>query len=809
VFVRGPSNNTFHNHRETCAVFRQNTALFKHRRQSKGREQTVNKKVFFTVLALILVSSLMISVFLGTLRMGQADEQSSDSSGNPNSWPMFHNDLSRTGYSSSTAPMTNQTQWIYATGGEVYSSPAIEGGVVYVGSYDGNLYALNATTGNKIWSYTTSAPVQSSPAVANGTVYVGSSNGYVYAINSLTGILIWKYKTGNAVWSSPAVAGGVVYVGSNDANEYALDAATGAQIWKYTTGIFLNSSAAVANGIVYAGSWDRNVYALSATSGAKIWNYTTGGFIESSPAVANGVVYIGSDDGYVYALNASTGTQIWKYMTGLVEVSPAVANGIVYVGSGNLMYALNANNGSEIWSRSFTSGFIIQSSAAVASGVVYFGSNIGQLYALDASTGTEIWNYTTGAACRSSPAVANGVVYIGSDDDKVYAFGPNPQPSPTPSPTPSSSPIPTPTAMPTPTPSPPTQSLSVTLTPSEGPAGTQVVVQITNYPSTDYTFSVTFGTSNVGTIVTSPEFHAASTIFSVPTVSLGKYVVTVTGSTTGDSGTATFDVTQTSSSTPTPTPSPTPSPTPNPMPLPQPTLTVSCVSSTSYSSFNVEINGKLAFDGTSISGTPIALYYSINQGRSWQDLTLVNTASDGSFLAEWLPSVTGNYLINATFAGNSAYSGVSTIVNLAVVPLQNTQDVFSVASNSTITDLMFNSTSNELTFTASGPSGTTGYVDVYIAKSLIGDISTLQVYLDGNQISYTASSQGSSWLTYFTFGLSTHQVTVYLASKSVSNVSEFSFFTVLAFFSGLLIVTVVFTIRKLKLGKTGLFLSPT
>jgi hypothetical protein len=195
-----------------------------------------------------------------------------------------------------------------------------------------------------------------------------------------------------------------------------------------------------------------------------------------------------------------------------------------------------------------------------------------------------------------------------------------------------------------------------------------------------------------------------------------------------------------------------------------PTLTVSCASYTSFAAFNVEINGNLTVNGAGLSGAPISLYYSIDAGHSWQDLTLVNTDSDGSFLAEWLPSVTGNYLINATFAGDSSYSSVSTVVNLVIVPFtsQNAQDVFSVASNSTVTDLAFNSTSRELCFTVSGPSGTTGYFDAYIAKSLVGDISTLKVYLDGNQLNYSVTSQGDSWLIYFTYHHSTHEVTIYL-----------------------------------------------
>ena len=69
---------------------------------------------------------------------------------------------------------TGARLWTYTTGYWVFSSPAVANGVVYVGSGDDNVYALNAKTGAKLWSYATSFLVGSSPAVANGVVYVGS-----------------------------------------------------------------------------------------------------------------------------------------------------------------------------------------------------------------------------------------------------------------------------------------------------------------------------------------------------------------------------------------------------------------------------------------------------------------------------------------------------------------------------------------------------------------------------------------------------------------------------------------------------------
>ena len=300
------------------------------------------------------------------------------------------------------------------------SSPAVVNGVVYICSGDGNVSALNASTGAKLWSYQSLGRVLDSPAVANGVVYFGSDDTNVYAINATTGAKLWSFATEGPVESSPAVANGVVYVANRPGKIYALKAATGTTLWSYATGgSQLISSPAVVNGVVYIGSDDNNVYALNASTGTKLWSFTTGGYVASSPAVANGVVFIGSADGNVYALNAATGARLWSYKTRFnVESPPAVANGVVYVSSfDNNIYALDASTGAKLWSY-FTAG-AFGSSPAVANGVVYVGGGDGNIYALSASTGAKLWSYFLGVpypgvaeALISSPAIVDGVVYI-------------------------------------------------------------------------------------------------------------------------------------------------------------------------------------------------------------------------------------------------------------------------------------------------------------------------------------------------------------------------------------------------------------
>lgn len=198
-------------------------------------------------------------------------------------------------------------------------------------------------------------------------------------------------------------------------------------------------------------------------------------------------------------------------------------------------------------------------------------------------------------------------------------------------------------------------------------------------------------------------------------------------------------------------------------------ISIALSSSTSLIGFKIEINGDLTSDIGAVSNAPILLSYSVTGGQAWNDITLTYTASDGNYSAVWMPSATGNYIVKAKWAGNSTYLGATRTVNLAVAPYEG-QNVFSVESNSTISALTLNATSLELSFSVSGETGTRGYVKVTIAKSLISNIADIKVYLDGNQIEYSATSQDDVWILTFTYTHSTRYVTIDLKTAIITGI---------------------------------------
>ncbi len=325
-------------------------------------------------------------------------------------------------------------KWISDPTGGLSSSPAIVvGGLVYIGSNDGKVYAFDATTGHTRWIGSTDGLNLASPAVVNGVVYVGSLDQKLYAFDALTGKERWTTAVpGSAISSSPTVANGVVYVGTEDGRACAFDAATGRTLWISDSFGSHGSAPAVANGVVYigatvGGAGKGRVYAFDAATGQNRWvsELVNGGIdSNSSPTVVNGMIYIGSGLGGLAAFDAATGHIRWvtPLTAGSTGSSPAVANGIVYFSSDRL-YAFDATTGQSRWSTNAIGAYNADS-PLVANGVVYVGSAGGNnVYALDATTGSILWTSPpTAGQVFSAPAVVNGIVYVGSDDGKVYAF---------------------------------------------------------------------------------------------------------------------------------------------------------------------------------------------------------------------------------------------------------------------------------------------------------------------------------------------------------------------------------------------------
>jgi outer membrane protein assembly factor BamB/tRNA A-37 threonylcarbamoyl transferase component Bud32 len=311
--------------------------------------------------------------------------------------------------------------WRFRCEDEIRSSPAVHGGVLYIGSYDHNLYAVDVQNGKFLWKYAAEGGIGSSPCVQEGRVFFGSADRLLYAVGADTGRISWTCPTQGSVWSSPQAAFDHVFFGSDDKHLYAVNIHSGRIAWKFDTDGKVRSSPAIGNDAIYVGCEGGGVYAVDI-SGQSRWRFRARRGITSSPALAQEMVFVGCQDSYVHALDIRSGWSVWRYRTGgAVVSSPAVSEGLLFVGSvDGYLYALDAESGRLVWR--YATENQVTSNPAVCEEAVYFGSVDGAVYSLDVRTGNLRWRFQTDGPVTSSPTVAGGVIYIGSDDCCVYAL---------------------------------------------------------------------------------------------------------------------------------------------------------------------------------------------------------------------------------------------------------------------------------------------------------------------------------------------------------------------------------------------------
>jgi outer membrane protein assembly factor BamB len=300
------------------------------------------------------------------------------------------------------------------------------------------------------WRFPTEGPIKSSPVVVDGIVYVGSNDKHVYAVDAEKGTEAWKVETRGAVAGSAAVAGGVVYIASEDGRMFALDAKSGERKWvKPFSRQRPCGSPAVAYGVVFIGEGAKGghevgvmsagpVVGLDAKTGEVVWQGPSGPQGYAAICLDATGLYIGTNGSNFGAADLATGESRWSTNGGAQNrqfVSFTRAGDLAYVpGSmtGTVM-AWDPARGRTKWhvpiwpeqrlpiNNGGTPGYEVYADLAVAHGWVYAASNDGTLRTFDANTGKRGWTFEAGSPIQSSPSVAGQTVYFGCWDGNVYA----------------------------------------------------------------------------------------------------------------------------------------------------------------------------------------------------------------------------------------------------------------------------------------------------------------------------------------------------------------------------------------------------
>lgn len=311
--------------------------------------------------------------------------------------------------------------WTFECEDEVRGGAVVQDGVLYIASYDHNLYTLDAGNGKFLWKYATSAGIPGKPAVTESNLYIGSEDNYLHAVSRRTGSRVWQYPGDGPFRSSPSISQGHVFIGSDDGYLHAVNLNTGRPAWRADAGGSIRSTPFITKDYIYVGTELNELLCLDFGGNIK-WRFRTKRAVTSSPTIKDDIVYFTSIDSTLYALDANTGWAHWRFRLGRGSVSsPVVIDKFLYVGAADhQIYCVNAQTSKEMWK--YKTEHQISASPIFYKDAIYVGSVDKQFYCLEAGTGQLRWKFSTEGAITGTAAAYNDLIYFGSTDNMVYAM---------------------------------------------------------------------------------------------------------------------------------------------------------------------------------------------------------------------------------------------------------------------------------------------------------------------------------------------------------------------------------------------------
>jgi serine/threonine protein kinase len=311
--------------------------------------------------------------------------------------------------------------WSFKCEDEIRGTPAVSQGLVYIGSYDNNLYALNAADGKFQWKYPTDGGVVTRPVILDGNIYFGSEDKRLHVVSARAGKVVWTYYTNGPIRSSPRIAEGHIFFGSDDNNIHAVNLNTGRMAWRFETADAVRSTPFVVRELVYAGCESGDYYAIDFRGDLK-WRFHAKRSITSSTVGTEQALYFTSVDNTLYALDPRNGWVLWRFRLGKPSIStPCIMDDLVFVGAADgFIYGIESKSSKEVWR--FKTEHQVNGSPVVYKDSLYCGSVDGHLYCLEYRTGRLRWKFGTGGAITGTPLVSDDIVYVGSTDHQIYAL---------------------------------------------------------------------------------------------------------------------------------------------------------------------------------------------------------------------------------------------------------------------------------------------------------------------------------------------------------------------------------------------------
>lgn len=352
-------------------------------------------------------------------------------------WPFARGGVESQGAAEFAIGDEPQLLWSYEPDGEVAfeGAPVIGDGVVYLADADGGLHALSLDDAKALW--TASLPdtiVLAAPALGVDRVFVGDADGFVHAVSRADGSVQWKVEVEGEVYAgpilyTPAEGEPLLLVTTELGRLSALDPETGAERWRFEIKDPLRCAPTVVNGHALLAGCDGNLHAINLSDGTESGAADIGGPTGCTAAVLEGVAYFGTESGEFYAVDANDTNQpkvVWtsrdpRRRQGVRTAAAVSETTVVYGNQGKGLYALDPSSGEQLWTKTLRSK--IEAGPLIVGDRVLVATSRGRIRLLDLSTGEETWSFDAGGGFLAAPAASAGRIILASTDGLVYCFG--------------------------------------------------------------------------------------------------------------------------------------------------------------------------------------------------------------------------------------------------------------------------------------------------------------------------------------------------------------------------------------------------
>jgi outer membrane protein assembly factor BamB len=338
-------------------------------------------------------------------------------------WPLHRGNATQTGVSDEKLPDTLGIRWQFPTKNAIEGTPVIADGIVFVGSADKHLHAIDLKTGQPKWR-TQLGILTSSPGVNGDRIYIGDVDGIFYCLDRKTGDLIWKFETTGQISAAPNFAGDTILIPAHDSTLYCLDK-DGKKIWDFRIEGPIYGGVAVADGKTFLAGCDSMMHVLDVKTGKELGSVDLKGQSGSSAAVFGDHLYVGTMSNQVIAVNLKNLKIQWEFEAPRRKQpfygSAAVSDDLVVIGSrDDKVWAIDRKTGKERWN--FLTDHKVDGSAVIVGDRIFVGSFDKKFYVLD-KKGQKVAEFELDGAIIGSPAVGGGCVVIGTEKGTVYCFG--------------------------------------------------------------------------------------------------------------------------------------------------------------------------------------------------------------------------------------------------------------------------------------------------------------------------------------------------------------------------------------------------